>query len=369
MYLYPDETDQNKAARQVKNWERACKMSKYLQSAGDKEALSTVVRKVTGNVMSKGWDCLFQYATEIISTKKTVKTFAMRLMKVDYSRGWNKFRLTYLKRKQTEKLKQDQQEYAARFLAQRMSSINASNVGRPPAAVRQSMMTTIQSKFRHYRQEKIFDRVYSLGSQSSSRVQQAKKGVVMDCAFTSVSWKEALLMTLTGDGEKELRQKGDIFKSNKSTYSEVNMGLQRAHVNVSDSLTMLSFSEVEEGAEHAQLAKSDWASFINLDQISSAIVHSERQMAKKGDKAPDLNPDSCTGVWFSINGPRVCWNRRVHTYQDHETKEEIMETMGAANGMDVPEKLARGAPCKVFVIEAAVRGSSVPNIPKIAKKD
>jgi hypothetical protein len=83
MYLYPDEEDGAKAAKQVKMWERACKMAKYLQSAGDKEALSAVVRKVAGNVMTKGWTCLFTYQAEILSTRKTVKTFAMRLMKVD----------------------------------------------------------------------------------------------------------------------------------------------------------------------------------------------------------------------------------------------------------------------------------------------
>jgi hypothetical protein len=367
LYLYPDgdHPDPNKAAKQVKNWERACKMSKFLQSAGDRDALSTVVRKVTGNVMNKGWQCLFGYSKEIQDTKKTVKTFAMRLMKVDYSRGWNKFRLTYMKRKQTLQLKADQQAYAARFLAQRMQSINASNVGRPPAAVKASMMTTIQSKFRHYRQEKIFDRVYTLGSQSSSRIQQAKKGLTMDCAFHSVDWKESLLMALTGEAAMELETADFKFKSNKSTYSEVYAPLHRAHVNVSDSLTMLSFAEVEEEAEHQQLSKSDWANFVNLDQISSVIVNAERQMAKKGDQPPELKSHMTEGVWLAINGPRCAWNKRVHTWR--EDKEMKYDSMGAADGMEVSRKLGSGAPCRVLIIEMAVRGSSVPRIRPIKK--
>jgi hypothetical protein len=210
-------------------------MSKYLQSASDKEALSAVVQKVTGNVMNKGWNCLFQYAKEMNETKKTVRTFAMRLMKVEHSRGWNKARLVYKQRKQTLKLRQDQQEYAAKFLASRMQNMQK-QAARPLTAVRTNMMTTIQKKFRHYRSEKIFDRIYALGNDSNSRIHQLKKGLVMDCAFQSCSCEDILQMSLSGGGDKALRSELAYLKTKKASYTENNVGLHRAQVAASDSL-------------------------------------------------------------------------------------------------------------------------------------
>jgi hypothetical protein len=372
MYLYPDDMDPSKAAKQVKNWERACKMSKYLTATGDKEALATVVQKVSGNVMTKGWHCLFQYAKEISDTKKTVKTFAMRLMKVEHARGWNKARLVYKQRKQTLKLRQDQQEYAAKFLASRMQNINRQSA-RPKEAVRQHMMTTIQNKFRHYRSEKIFDRVYALGNNSSSRIQQLKKGMVMDCAFESTSCEDVLCMTI---GNILSRTDVQMLKSKKTSYTENNVPLHRAQVNASDSLTMLSFSEIEEKgfwehkAEHQALAMGDWANFVNIDQISSVIIHCDRQLAqsRKNEKQHELGPEVAQGVWFSINGPRVGWNTRVHQYEDRETKTPIRETMGAADGCEVGRKLARGESVRTLSISVTVRHVHMPYVKKIAVK-
>merc|ERR1711972_509856 len=62
LYLITDD------GRTAKSWERAVKMSKYLQSASDREALAFVVGRLAGSVMNKGWQALFTYAQEMHET-------------------------------------------------------------------------------------------------------------------------------------------------------------------------------------------------------------------------------------------------------------------------------------------------------------
>lgn len=429
LYLYPDDEDAS-AAKQAKNWERAAKMSKYLTSQGEKDALETVVKHVTGNVMTKGWDALFIYSSEIFSIKKTVRTFAHRLMKTDMSRGWNKARLVYRKKKADVELKENQKAYAARFLAQRMSSISKSGTlnieydngswfgnlksqldmlgikdmnlvdvadkdgkavegwntkkecdqkrfpltarysilqpVRPWDATRKQMITSIQSKFKHFRQEKIFDRNYALqGSNVTSRSSQAKKGTLMDCAFTAAMNDEAMRMTLAPEqARKEILAN---LKSKRLTYSETQIGLNRSLVTVPDGACFISFAEVEDGAEHAHLATSAFPSFVNLDQISSVVLHSQRMMAKAHDDSHSLTPDMANGSWMTINGPRICWNRRVHVYQDRQTKEEVKDVLGSSDPMACGKALASGESVKTLSISVQVTSASIPRVKKMFK--
>mmetsp|Transcript_80667 Transcript_80667/g.152431 ORF Transcript_80667/g.152431 Transcript_80667/m.152431 type:complete len:3749 (-) Transcript_80667:216-11462(-) len=433
LYLYPDEDGNSEAAaKQAKNWERAVKMSKYLQLQSEKEVIETVVRTVTGNVMKKGWDVLFVYANEIKTTKELVKQFSMRLMQVDTSRGWHKARLVYRKKKADMQMKDDQKAYVARFLAQRMTSISKQETvpvkyesdwkaklkaemarqnikldlvhvsdkdgktienwfkdnkdvkkdqfplqarygimqaARPEKAIRNQVFTSIQQKFKHFRQEKIFDRNYALqGSQVTSRSAQAKKGTTMDCAFTSQMNDECLAMTLNLSAEDKSKGALIKLKSKKLTYSETTVQLNRSQVSVPDGASFLVFAEVEDNAEHQHLATSSFPSFVNLDQISSCVLHSERMMAKVDDQgAHHLSPNMAQGCWMTIRGPRVCWGRRIHPYQDPQTNEMVKEVMGAEDGLACGRALASGASVKMLSLSVTVNSASIPKVTKLVK--
>ena len=66
---------------QVKSWERAIKMSKYLLNATDREAMAFVIGRVAGSMMAKGWNALFQYHRELENTRRLIRGLAMRLTK------------------------------------------------------------------------------------------------------------------------------------------------------------------------------------------------------------------------------------------------------------------------------------------------
>lgn len=69
---------------------------------------------------------------------------------------------------------------------------------------------------------------------------------------------------------------------------------------------------------------ADWGHFVNLGQISSVVMHSDRSLGKSrtGDRLP---PSSCSGVWFTLYGPRVSWGQRLRKMTDPETQKPYME--------------------------------------------
>ena len=102
----------------------------------------------------------------------------MRLTKLDLSRAWNKARLVYLQKTMQERLRKEQQDWATRFLKDRMEKIN-NQATRSPQMMRLQAINKTQLLFRHYRQDHIFDRSYALGTNVNTRVQQMMKGVSM----------------------------------------------------------------------------------------------------------------------------------------------------------------------------------------------
>ena len=121
----------SKDVSEVKSWERAIRMSKYLLNATDREAMAFVIGRVAGSIMTKGWNALFNYHRELENTRRLIRGLAMRLTKclggirlpqlpqlpinfhsnsqptskalfpetslrLDLSRAWNKARLVYL---------------------------------------------------------------------------------------------------------------------------------------------------------------------------------------------------------------------------------------------------------------------------------
>ena len=212
------------------------------------------------------------------------------------------------------------------------------------------------TRFRLYRQEKIFDRIYPLGSNVVTRMQQALSGVSMGACFDSLGNKDVMQLTLDSQSFLQLVNRDGLTK--KARYSEVQMPVGRMHLSVSESLTMLSFSEMDEGAENEHLAKEGWAHYVNLDQISSVVFHTERMMGKEGNRH-ELSPNMCSGAWFTINGPRVCWGRRIHSIVDRKTKEETRLLVGSHDGQAVGAALARGERVRMFRCVVALKGCNI----------
>eukprot|EP00929_Paragymnodinium_shiwhaense_P000295 TRINITY_DN100533_c0_g1_i1.p1 TRINITY_DN100533_c0_g1~~TRINITY_DN100533_c0_g1_i1.p1 ORF type:complete len:3625 (-),score=1181.40 TRINITY_DN100533_c0_g1_i1:304-11178(-) len=364
MYLYA------KDPKEAKSWQRAIIMSKYLLVPSDREALAVVVGRVVGNIAKKGWDALLQYSKEILTTRQMVKSLAMRLTRLELSRGWNKVRLVYQQQVAQNSLRKEQQEWAAKFLKEKMDRINQQSA-RSPAVVRRTIISQIQTKFRHFREEKIFDRMYPLGSAAQTRLQQALGGRLLDITFGALPCEDALLLLLKGEGQDILGQAEglQILQGRKSSYSEIQLNTVRASVSVSDSLTMLSFAEQDDKSENANLSKAGWAHFVNLDSISSVVLHSQvtgdvvAEKMKKLAVADNLK----SGTWMTLNGPRVSWCKGIQTGPG-ENGQEIRSVVGTADGLAVGAALAGGQRTRWFRIQVNVQGSNVPR-PGAQQKD
>jgi hypothetical protein len=174
MYLYARDAKEDQS-KLVKKWERAVKFSKYITRSQDKEALSMVVQRVSGNIVQKGWDALMCYSKEISTMKAETRSIAMRLMKADLSRGWIKMKLMWKSQREREAKRQRTEQYALKVLTDKMTRITE-DTAKSASSVRSNVINDIQSKFRTYRCAKIFDRVYPLGTRVNTRMQQARQG-------------------------------------------------------------------------------------------------------------------------------------------------------------------------------------------------
>ncbi|CAK9114839.1 unnamed protein product [Durusdinium trenchii] len=348
----------SKDVSEVKSWERAIRMSKYLLNATDREAMAFVIGRVAGSIMAKGWNAAFKYYKELEDTRRLIRGLAMRLTKLDLSRAWNKARLVYMQKTQQEKLRKEQQDWAARFLRDKMERIN-NQTARSPAMIRLAAINKAQLLFRHFRQDHIFDRSYALGTNVNTRVQQMMKGVSMMGSFSSLSTREVLHMALRGEGLNAFFEDIDMYINSKaSSYSEVNVDLQKMALSISENFNMLSFSE-HEGS--SLLHGASWENFVNLNQISSVVLHSERSFAKsrQGELMP---PGSCGGVWFTIHGPRVGWGRTLRHVMDPETQRLSQEVIGSPDGNFLGAALANGEQLQWLRLEIGIRSASVPDL-------
>ncbi|CAE8611513.1 unnamed protein product [Polarella glacialis] len=70
------------------------------------------------------------------------------------------------------------------------------------------------------------------------------------------------------------------------------------------------------------------------------------------------------GVWCSINGPRVAWDRRVMNVLDKVTKETVPTVLGAPTGLEVATALAKGEKLRWVRIKATLTSASLPALPK-----
>jgi len=164
-------------------------------------------------------------------------------------------------------------------MSEKLTKIGVQNA-KQPEQVRESVITRVQTTFRRYREDAIFDRKYPLSLEEMSRISQAKQGKNVDFSMRSLSPEEVMQLCLRGDTLAEYEGHKDMLTNIKQTYSEVNTDNNVVCIYVSDNLTSLSFSDKVEGSDaYAALSKADWSKFVNVDRISSVIMHSDPLMA------------------------------------------------------------------------------------------
>ncbi|CAE8611510.1 unnamed protein product [Polarella glacialis] len=120
----------------IRRWKRAFTLAKVLISENDRRALRVSIGRATCGALQKAWEGLIMYYGEIARTKVLVKNMAMRLMKVDLSRGWTKFKLVYRKREEEKRKRKEQQIWAARFMSEKLAKLGTQNVKSLPESLK-----------------------------------------------------------------------------------------------------------------------------------------------------------------------------------------------------------------------------------------
>lgn len=332
LYLYTKQTEK------IQHWKRAFRLAKILVNDLDRRALKVAIARASSASLVKAWVCLVRYFQEISSTRGLVKKLAFRMMKVDLSRGWTKLQLVNKKKADEEKKKQEQQHWAARFMSQKLNKIGGAKV-KAPAQVREQVISTIQSKFRRYREDMIFDRRYVLNHSALAQVQQAKVGRSVHFALQGATSEEAVRLSMAQESRAcvEWETHKDLLVTKRFTYSETNLPLTPANAYVSDNMTSLAFSmEVESAANadeaYSALNKADWSKFVNLDRVSSIMLHTAPLRATS---TPTSANDAA--VWCTICGPRLAWDKCLK-----EKSGQPKYPVGAKDGFQVPRALTRG---------------------------
>jgi hypothetical protein len=329
-YLYP------KDSAQLNSWKRAFQLARVLVSDNDRRALKVSIGRASSASLIKGWDALAIYFKEIAETRRLVKQMALRLMKIEYSRGWSKMKLVNQKIDGDREKRKEQQIWAARFMSEKLARIATANA-KKASDVRESVITRIQQKFRHYRDEKIFDRQYPIGSKIVSRMRQARQGCQMDVALDVLTCEEVLMMSLKDKRSLErLSDTPETLATKKSTYSEVNIPAAEMLLSVSDNLQSIAFTAPTHTADAwSHLTKSDWSNFVNLDRISQVVLHTAPHLAiKRKEAAPK-------GVWCTVYGPKIAWGKRIDVVETKDGKQLSCNVVGADNGFAIPKVLSQ----------------------------
>jgi len=334
LYLYSDSPEK------ILRWKRAFSLAKVLVADNDRRALKVSIGRATSQGLLKAWEALSKYYHELSNTRDTVKQMAMRLMKVELSRGWTKMKLVYKKRNDHEQRMAEQRTWAARFMSEKLARLGDMNV-RSSADVREHVITRIQQRFRRYREDMIFDRSYPLGPQMMSRVQQAKLGKMVDFEMKATTADNSIRLGLCKKSRVAWEDVRELLRGAKATYSEVNEPLSGVTFHVSDNLASLSFSaQSVEADAYSALNKADWSKYVNLDRISSIVLHSAPPIEESMAAKEDANTNS---VWCTINGPRLSWDKRIVT--DSEGNNSIRPNE-ERDGLAIPTSLARNLPVK-----------------------
>lgn len=325
-YLYP------KDLATMENWKRAFQLARILVSDNDRRALKVAIGRGSSTFLVKGWDALLSYYKEVKSTRMLVKQLSMRLLKSEMSRGWAKMVLVKKKVAERARKRNEQQVWAARFMSERLARLGTQNA-KKASDVRETVVTRIQQRFRHYRDGKIFDRQYPIGPGIVSRTRQALTGVSMDVGLDVLTCEQVLLLSLT-DQRSLARYKShpEALQTKKSTYSDINLDAVGMLVSVSDNLQSLAFAEKTIDA-WTNLAKTTPTNFVHLDRISHVVLNTTPHSTVK--RATPLED----GVWCAIYGPRISWGKRIEFLQNKDGKQVSCNPVGARDGFLVPKTL------------------------------
>ncbi|OLQ04488.1 hypothetical protein AK812_SmicGene12401 [Symbiodinium microadriaticum] len=262
LYLY------SKDEAKIHRWKRAFTLAKAPQHKS--------IGRATSGALQKAWDSLAMYYGEYAKTKALVKNMAMRLMKVDYSRGWMKFKLVYRKKIDEQQRRKDQQIWAARFMSEKLTKLGKQKA--KELDVREGVITRIQQRFRSYREDMIFDRTYPLTSSMMARVPADK---TKDADAKAFLQRSTSVYTTVDSNDTN-----GPSENNDKAYGPV-------LVYASDNLSALFFADQQPTDGIAVLNKTDWSKFINM--VVEDVGTQKRAGQTKGD----------AGVWCTINGPRV----------------------------------------------------------------
>ncbi|CAL1146613.1 unnamed protein product [Cladocopium goreaui] len=270
----------------IHRWKRAFTLAKVLVSENDRRALKVSIGRAVSGALQKAWDALSTYYGEYSKTKALVKNMAMRLMKVDISRGWMKFKLVYKKREEVTKRQKEQQLWAARFMSEKLTKLGKQKA-KEIMDVREGVITRIQQRFRSYREDMIFDRTYPLSSSMMSRVQQAKVGRHLDFTMQTVSADDVCHVSLyreVADGLKSRKawetwkKDKEVLRSMTPAYSALHDGqlpVQPALVYASDNLSALFFSERSAVDAPSAFDKTDWSGRPTVQRWSKMSTRRE----------------------------------------------------------------------------------------------
>lgn len=361
VYLYAQDF------KEAKTWERAIRMSQFLQRPGDAEALRYVVQRLAGTAPAKAWGALALYAKEMKTLREDMRRLSMRLIRSDLARAWVKARMVFKQRREAEIRKAQQLEHAKQLMLERAVSITSKSM-RPPQVIRRASIDKIGKAFRLYRQERIMDRAYPLGAFGKvlTRMERAMTGARMGAAFSALTSEQVLRLVFHGSGQ-ELDDKVEQLKSANSPYSPVAVPVRQTSVHVSESFSILYFTEVDEHSELSHLAKGGWAHFVNLDQISSVVLHAERMLKQDSRQRLELHPGMCSGAWFTIHGPRVCWGRQLRERPEAKGRDKSREeVVGGDDGLKLGRELASGKRLRWLSLSVRVLGAFLPEMEEAA---
>merc|ERR1740129_1403979 len=233
---------------------------------------------------TKRWDALTLYFRDFLNTRAMLRRMAMQMLRADMGRGWRKLRAVYYRRLEAMRLREAQQKMAADMLSEDVAKtivkVVEPNVQIAPTAddlkeVRDRVVTQIQCAFRSFRECRLREVGYPLGSAHRTGPQQAIFGKKMGIVYDALSVHQAAQLALEPDAREACSKIPDVLRSLKITYSKNGFESQTSLVHLSDCLSLLLFSDAAQ-SQPEDLDKASWMQFVHLGRISSAVIHSER---------------------------------------------------------------------------------------------
>ena len=124
------------------------------------------------------------------------------------------------------------------------------------------------------------------------------------------------------------------------------------------------------------LAQANFMHFVDVSRISCAVLRTERIQSspQRQEDALQGMQFSDSGCWFTLHGPRVCWNRRVHVVRPEGAAQEgspaakggdavsegKLSVVGSADGLEVVDALISGRAATYLSVTVSLKGALLP---------